>query len=950
MLSEAEDTLTRTALRLRKVSEQGSKEAREIVEQLNRYILQEMEISLEHILCTINALFLCETLYSNEKYIVLDVFYDLVQDLQQKQEHIDLQEIPASLGKMKFLKNEKNVERAVVVYLKVMMLILEVAGTPEHRMTIFKVFCTLFMSKSFITSTKCGYLIPRLFRQFLARYPVFIESLLDNSDKLIICPALLEVALVSSQKMTKTLSGLILFDFIKRHTNQLVLMMHGKGFYEPFYFQMYMERETAPLTEIFSMFCKSFFLEYLFLDVCTRITSKNTLQIVLDKLWEEGAIHFIRMLKEPDTTTECMYCKTSNRLGEIERVQRQLELDLEEFNKTGNAEDLVATMQKQGYENPAQAVCMFLRAHSETNLHMLGKCLGKENAEDFLEAFCSSFDFTEHDLLTALRIFLLSFTLPGEGQKINRIISAFSKKYSEDRKQDSETIISIAMAVIYINTSLHNVNTVKKIPLEEFSRIILKTCKDVDAEYIETLYTQIKQRKLEVPLSNYTSSEVAEFMVQQCDADASLHPIIPPGQRYKYCGNCTRAVYRHLIKEYKVTEVITSAGVPSEIKGYIKACTRIGAKDAVVDTMQMISDPYLLIKMLADSKELISPLWSVFISSIEKIALQRDDAAATPRFFRNIFTFGKEVKKDKKDQFPDLIVSEIMEEIQNITDSELLEMASVLQKKIQENNTKTLHRLAYTMIKNSTNRICIVGPLFEILISTGGISTQEMLMLCQAAPFSNLLQVLVGFQYKPSKHITTSVIALLQHIITVLSSKSLSIVEMNGVKNWMGSLIGSEAFKLRNTEVVVSIWNTVEEISLRLDAAGFDGFEIFIKMKDVLTTKSKEEIIRNTQAYYKNINRILLCLDILSASHDAGLKDAFSQMISSVLVKDMPGCISVLESCEHVLESVPDVQERVESLVLEHTKETDMQNTKYLKKLIMKMNLKITPSKEVVDL
>ncbi|KAI5125405.1 hypothetical protein NEPAR04_0330 [Nematocida parisii] len=947
MLHEEEDTLTRTAIRLKELTHQGNKEVKEIIDRMNRNIQQDMNITIEYVLNTINELFQCDTLHSNEKYAVLDVFHQLLEEFLNKGIKPDLQRIPGSLGKMKFLKNEKNVERAVVVYLKVIMLMLQVVDTPDHRISIFKVFCTLFMSKSFITSTKCGYLIPGMFREFLGKYPGFIHSLLDNQDKLIMCPALLEVVLLSSQRITKVLSRLVVLDCIRRNTNQLVLMMHGKGFYEPFYFQTYMERETGPVSEIFPIFCKESFLEYLFLDVGTRITSKCTVGSVIEKVSEESTLPLIRLLKDPGRKSECAYCGVSRDLEVHASNKQRVEVELEEFNKTGEVDGLVELMRVIGYrESPALSACRLLRSHTDTNLQMLGKCLGREGADAFLDVFCSSFDFSEYDLVTALRVFLLSFTLPGEGQKINRIISAFSKKYSEDQKQDSETVISIAMAVIYINTSIHNVNTVKKISLEEFTRIIMKTCKDVDVEYIETLYGQIKQRKLEVPKSNYVSSEQIEFSEQQCESDVHLHTVMAPSERYKYCSNCTLSVYNYMINTYSISKTVTHRGTPQEIKAYIKVCARLGMSDTVVSALRMVRDPYLLIKIIGDLKYLLCKLWPEFIDAIERLSLHRDDSGNAPRFFRNIFTFGKEPKKDKKDIFPDLMIPEIMEEIRNIPDNAVVEMAATLQKKLEDGKTKSLCKLSYITLTNTSERISTVSQLFETLISTGGIPVQEMVTVCESAHFSTLLHVLAGFQYKPSKHITTAVISLLQYIISVLSNKSLSIVEMNSVKEWMRALITSEAFKLKNTEVVSSIWSTVEEVSLQLDTAGFDGFEIFIKMKESLTVSAQNQIIINTVMYYKNINRVLLCLDIISK--DTELKNTFISMISTVIHKDRYGCISIMESCEHVIESIPDVQERIESIIFNEVKEAGAQSTSYLKRLVDKMSIK--SNEQIVDL
>ena len=46
---------------------------------------------------------------------------------------------------------------------------------------------------------------------------------------------------------------------------------------------------------------------------------------------------------------------------------------------------------------------------------------------DIVEGIVMAINFTDMDLVEALRIFLSKFRLPGEAQKIDRIIETFSK-------------------------------------------------------------------------------------------------------------------------------------------------------------------------------------------------------------------------------------------------------------------------------------------------------------------------------------------------------------------------------------------------------------------------------------------------------------------------------------------------------------------------------------------
>ena len=65
-------------------------------------------------------------------------------------------------------------------------------------------------------------------------------------------------------------------------------------------------------------------------------------------------------------------------------------------------------------------VARFLRSSTLLDKKQIGEYLGKN--KDFNKEFIHSFDFSQTDVLGALRMFLESFRLPGESQQIDRII------------------------------------------------------------------------------------------------------------------------------------------------------------------------------------------------------------------------------------------------------------------------------------------------------------------------------------------------------------------------------------------------------------------------------------------------------------------------------------------------------------------------------------------------
>ncbi|KAG9460193.1 hypothetical protein GDO78_013656, partial [Eleutherodactylus coqui] len=69
------------------------------------------------------------------------------------------------------------------------------------------------------------------------------------------------------------------------------------------------------------------------------------------------------------------------------------------------------------------------------------------------------------------RQFLWSFRLPGEAQKIDRMMEAFASRYclcNPGVFQSTDTCYVLSFAIIMLNTSLHNPNVRDKPSVERF--------------------------------------------------------------------------------------------------------------------------------------------------------------------------------------------------------------------------------------------------------------------------------------------------------------------------------------------------------------------------------------------------------------------------------------------------------------------------------------------------
>lgn len=113
-----------------------------------------------------------------------------------------------------------------------------------------------------------------------------------------------------------------------------------------------------------------------------------------------------------------------------------------------------------------EEVASFLKKSSGLNETVIGDYLGER--EEFslkvMHAYVDSFNFIGMDFGEALRFFLRGFRLPGEAQKIDRIMEKFAERYCKCNPSSftsADTAYVLAYSVILLNTDAHN-NMVKE--------------------------------------------------------------------------------------------------------------------------------------------------------------------------------------------------------------------------------------------------------------------------------------------------------------------------------------------------------------------------------------------------------------------------------------------------------------------------------------------------------
>ena len=144
-------------------------------------------------------------------------------------------------------------------------------------------------------------------------------------------------------------------------------------------------------------------------------------------------------------------------------------------------------------------------AQSRLDKTAIGDYLGRdpEYADGYclrvLHAYVDLFDFAEMPIDEAIRRFLSGFRLPGEAQKIDRMMEKFAERYCAQNAAvfpSADTAFILAFSIIMLNTDLHNPNLKpeKRMKVEDFirnNRGISAGGADLDPAFLADIYGRI---------------------------------------------------------------------------------------------------------------------------------------------------------------------------------------------------------------------------------------------------------------------------------------------------------------------------------------------------------------------------------------------------------------------------------------------------------------------------
>lgn len=152
---------------------------------------------------------------------------------------------------------------------------------------------------------------------------------------------------------------------------------------------------------------------------------------------------------------------------------------------------------------PNKIVDFILQSLTSINKAALGEYFGEsdELGVKVMHAFVDRLDFSGIPFVTSLRSFLQYFRLPGEAQKIDRIMEKFAARYFEtnpDIFANADAAYTLAFSVIMLNTDLHSPSIKKRMEKHEFLRNNrgINDNSDLPDDFLGVIYDEINTNEI----------------------------------------------------------------------------------------------------------------------------------------------------------------------------------------------------------------------------------------------------------------------------------------------------------------------------------------------------------------------------------------------------------------------------------------------------------------------
>ncbi|KAJ2102338.1 guanine nucleotide exchange protein for ADP-robosylation factor, partial [Coemansia sp. RSA 922] len=219
----------------------------------------------------------------------------------------------------------------------------------------------------------------------------------------------------------------------------------------------------------------------------------------------------------------------------------------------------------------------------------LGEYLGEGDAYNVavMHAFVDKMAFGDMEFVDALRLFLQSFRLPGESQKIDRFMLKFAERYVMGNPgagfANADTVYVLAYSTVMLNTDQHSPQVRNRMTRAEFinNNRGINDGKNLDAALLERIYEQIAHNEIKM------KDDPLEGRVQSSDGGAG-------GPLFVLWGNSTANRIR---EQHAHASAAMAAKSEQSIRSMVRLRHKHGASPgraagsvATLDTWGMLVD------------------------------------------------------------------------------------------------------------------------------------------------------------------------------------------------------------------------------------------------------------------------------------------------------------------------------------------------------------------------
>ena len=187
-------------------------------------------------------------------------------------------------------------------------------------------------------------------------------------------------------------------------------------------------------------------------------------------------------------------------------LKRRIDVGVDHFNRDPKKGfQFLQSINLLPQELTPESVAKFFHTARGLSKNVVGELLGDPDKFylSVLNCFVHLFDFTGMSFDHAIRLYLESFFLPGEAQKIGRILEAFSKRYYDQCPgifADADAAYVLSYSLLMLHTDQHNDQVKKKMTVQEFIRNNRKinNGEDLPEEMLIDLYKSIATYEIRI--------------------------------------------------------------------------------------------------------------------------------------------------------------------------------------------------------------------------------------------------------------------------------------------------------------------------------------------------------------------------------------------------------------------------------------------------------------------